>query len=89
MHAKERDRRVLEIACRIGSFLRRRKRWGIALVVTAPLALTGSGELFALNLLGLGIGFLFIRSRVRRRRQDRDHRLWLERRERESAQDPG
>ena len=89
MHEEDRVLKVTEWAAKSGRFLRRRKRWGIALVVIAPLALTGSGELFALNLLGLGIGFLFIRSRVRRRRQDRDHRLWLERRERESAQDPG
>ena len=89
MHTKERGSQVWQAAVGIGRFLRRRKRWGIALVITAPLALTGSIELFALNLLGLGIGFLFIRSRVRRRRQDRDHRLWLERRDRESAQDPG
>ncbi len=89
MHTRERSSQVWKAAVGIGRFLRRRKRWGIALLVTAPLALTGSIELFALNLLGLGIGFLFIRSRVRKRRQDRDHRLWLERRERESAQDPG
>ena len=89
MHTKERGWRVLAAAVRIGRLLWRRKRLGIALLVVAPL-LTGMGlELFVLNLLGLGIGFLFIRSRVRRRRQDRNHRLWLERRERESAQDPG
>ena len=89
MHEEDRVLKVAEMAANFGRLLWRRKRWGVALLVTAPLALTGSGELFVLNLLGLGIGALFIRSQVRRRRQDRDHRLWLERRERESAQDPG
>ena len=103
MHTKERVRKVAELAAKFGRLLWRRKRWGIALLVIAPL-LTGGVELFALNLLGLGIGALFIRSRVRRRRQKREHRLWLERRaerdewehqrwlkrrEREAAQNPG
>ena len=74
MHTKERVRTVAELAAKVGRFLRRRKRWAVALVVVAPL-LTGMGiEVFVLNAIGLGIGFLFIRSRVRRRRQDRDHR---------------
>ena len=80
MHTKERGWRVLAAAVRIGRFLRRRKRLGIALLVVAPL-LTGMGlELFVLNTIGLGIGALFIRSQVRRRRHEREHRLWLERR---------
>ena len=46
MHTKERGWRVLAAAVRIGRFLRRRKRLGIALLVVAPL-LTGMGlELF-------------------------------------------
>ena len=104
MHTKERGWRVLAAAVRIGRFLRRRKRLGIALVVIAPLLLGMGIELFILNLLGLGIGALFIRSQVRRRRQGRENRLrlerraqreewehqrWLKRRGREAAENPG
>ena len=80
MHTKEGGRRVLAAAVKTVRFLRWCKRWGIALVVIAPLLLGMGLELFVLNLLGLGIGFLFIRRQVRRRRQGREHRLWLERR---------
>ena len=80
MHTKEGGRRVLETFVTTVRFLRRHKRWAVALLVVAPL-LTGMGlELFVLNAIGLGIGALFIRSQVRRRRHDREHRLWLERR---------
>ena len=80
MHEKERVRKVTQLAVRVGRFLWRRKRWGVALVVAAPL-LTGMGlELFVLNLMGLGIGWLVVRNQLLRRRERREHLTWLQRR---------
>ena len=80
MYMRERSRRVLAAAARIGRFLGRRKRAVMALLLVGPL-LTGAGyEVFVLNAVGLGIGALIVRGQVRRRREARLHRLWLARR---------
>ena len=80
MDRKEQVRNVVGASARVGNFLGRRKRLGIALPLIVPPALTGSIELFVLNLLGLGVGALFVRNQLGRRREARAHRLWLERR---------
>ena len=53
--------RVMGIAVGFGGFLGRRKRAAIALLVTGPPLLTGDGEVFALNMVGLGFGALLLR----------------------------
>ena len=51
---------VKAAAVQAGGFLRRRKRLTVAVVVAA-LLLTGDGELFVLNAVGLGLGALLLR----------------------------
>ena len=50
-------------------FAVRRKRLSVAVVIVAllvvPLALTGDGEVFALNAVGLGIAALIVRRLTR------------------------
>ena len=68
--------KVMGVGVGFGGFLRRRKRAAIAVVVAAlllgPLLLTGDGEVFFLNAVGLGFGALllrrFARPRGRRRK---------------------
>ena len=55
------------VAAGLGRFLRRRKRAAVALLVIAPLPLTGDVEIFALNLAGLGFGALLLRRFTRSR----------------------
>ena len=71
MHVKEGVSKVMGVVVRLGRFLRRRKRAAIALLVIAPLPLTGDVEIFVLNLVGLGFGALLLRrfTRSRDRRQ--------------------
>ncbi len=49
----------------VGGFVLRRKRLTVAVVAAAllfgPLLLTGDGELFVLNALGIGIAVLLVR----------------------------
>ena len=68
MHVKDikaKVRRVAGVAVKAGGFMRRHKRLTIAVVVAAllfaPLLLTGDGELFVLNAVGLGFGALLLR----------------------------
>ena len=61
MHVKEGVPKVMGVAVGFGRFLRRRKRAAVALLVIAPLLLTGDVEIFALNLVGLGFGALLLR----------------------------
>ena len=57
--------KVRGVAVGFGGFLRRRKRLTVAVVVAAlllaPLLLTGDGEVFVLNAVGLGFGALLLR----------------------------
>ena len=71
MHVKEGVSQVMGVVVRLRGFLRRRKRAAIALLVVGPLLLTGDGEVFALNLVGLGFGALLLRrfTRSRARKQ--------------------
>ena len=76
MHVWKRVARVVGV---IVGFAVRRRRMPVAVVVAAllvgPLALTGDGEVFVLNALGLGIAALIVRRLARfgsgRRRGDR------------------
>ena len=63
--------KVRGVAVGLGGFLRRRKRAAIALLVIAPLLLTGDVEVFVLNMVGLGFGALLLRrfTRPRDRKQ--------------------
>ena len=71
MHVKDikaKVRRVAGVAVRAGGFVRRHKRLTIAVVVAALLfapLLTGDGELFVLNAVGLGLGALLLRRFIR------------------------
>ena len=56
MRVKDGVTKVKGVAAGLGRFLRRRKRAAVALLVIAPLPLTGDVEIFALNLAGLGFG---------------------------------
>ena len=63
--------KVKGVAVGFGGFLRRRKRLTVAVVVAAlllaPLLLTGDGEVFFLNAVGLGFGALLLRRFARPR----------------------
>ena len=63
--------KVKGVAVGFGGFLRRRKRLTVAVVVAAlllaPLLLTGDGEVFVLNAVGLGFGALLLRRFARPR----------------------
>ena len=69
MRVKDRVPKVMGVAVGLGRFLRRRKRLTIAVVVAAllvgPLLLTGDGEVFVLNAVGLGLGALLLRRFIR------------------------
>ena len=67
MRVKEGVTKVMGVAAGLGKFLRRRKRAAVALLVIAPLPLTGDVEIFALNLAGLGFGALLLRRFTRSR----------------------
>ena len=67
MRVKEGVAKVKGVAVGFGRFLRRRKRAAVALLVIAPLLLTGDVEIFALNLVGLGFGALLLRRFTRYR----------------------
>ena len=67
MRVKEGVPKVMGVAVGLGRFLRRRKRAAVALLVIAPLPLTGDVETFALNLVGLGFGALLLRRFTRSR----------------------
>ena len=67
MHVKEGIPKVMGVVVRLGRFLRRRKRAAIALLVVAPLPLTGDMEVFVLNMVGLGFGALLLRRFTRSR----------------------
>ena len=66
MHVLKRARQV--IGAVVGTVVRRR-RITVAVVIAAlvfvPLALTGDGEVFVLNAVGLGIAALFVRRLAR------------------------
>ena len=57
--------KVKGVALGFGGFFRRRKRLTVPVVVAAllvgPLLLTGDGEVFVLNAVGLGFGALLLR----------------------------
>ena len=74
MHGKEETPKVMGVVVRIGRFRRRRKRAAIALLVIAPLLLTGDGEVFVLNAVGLGFGALLLRRFARPRGRRRTGR---------------
>ena len=74
MHVKEETPKVMGVVVRLGRFLRRRKRAAIALLVIAPLLLTGDGEVFVLNAVGLGFGALLLRRFARPRGRRRTGR---------------
>ena len=59
--------KVMGVGVGFGRFLRRRKRAAIALLVIAPLPLTGDVEVFVLNAVGLGFGALLLRRFARPR----------------------
>ena len=63
--------KVKGVAAGFGGFPRRRKRLTVAVVVAAllagPLLLTGDGEVFFLNAVGLGFGALLLRRFARPR----------------------
>ena len=63
MRGKERVVQVKAVAVGFGGLIGRHKRLtlAVALSLVGPLLLTGDGELFALNLVGLGIGALLLR----------------------------
>ena len=66
MHVWKRVARVVGV---VVGFAVRRKRLTVAVVVAllliGPLALTGDGEVFVLNALGLGIAALIVRRLAR------------------------
>ena len=68
--------KVRGVAVGFGGFLRRRKRLTVAVVVAAlllvPLLLTGDGEVFVLNAVGLGFGALLLRRFARAQGQAAD-----------------
>ena len=72
-------KRVIRFIGAVVGFAVRRKRMTVTVIVTlllvVPLALTGDGEVFVLNALGLGFAWLIVRRLARfggdRRRRDR------------------
>ena len=72
-------KRVIRFIGAVVGFAMRRRRLSVAVVIVAllvvPLALTGDGEVFVLNALGLGFAWLIVRRLARfggdRRRRDR------------------
>ena len=62
-------KRVIRFIGAVVGFAVRRRRLSIAAVIVAllvvPLALTGDGEVFVLNALGLGIAALIVRRLTR------------------------
>ena len=72
-------KRVIRLIGAVVGFAMRRRRLSVAVVIVAllvvPLALTGDGEVFVLNAVGLGIAALIVRRLTRfggdRRRRDR------------------
>ena len=72
-------KRVIRFIGAVVGFAMRRRRLTIAVVIVAllvvPLALTGDGEVFVLNALGLGFAAVIVRRLARfggdRRRRDR------------------
>ena len=71
MRVKDGVPKVMGVAVGLGRFLQRRKRLTVAVVVAAllvgPLLLTGDGEVFVLNAVGLGFGALLLRRFTRSR----------------------
>ena len=65
MHVKERVLKVTGVVVKAGGFIRRHKRASIAVLVAlllvVPLLLTGDGEVFVVNAVGLGFGALLLR----------------------------
>ena len=83
MHVRDIQATVSKVkgfAVKAGGFIRRRKQLTVAVVVAAllvgPLLLTGDGEVFVLNAVGLGLGFgaLLLRRFVRPRGRQRSGR---------------
>ncbi len=75
MHVLRRVRQVIEAV--VGIVVRRRKlvvAVVVALLLVVPLALTGDGEVFALNAVGLGVAWLLFRrlAKFGRRRTNGD-----------------
>ena len=66
------------LAATVGGFVLRYKRLTVAVVAAAllfgPLLLTGDGELFVLNALGIGIAVLLVRRFTARRPGRRSRR---------------
>ena len=62
-------KRVIRFIGAVVEFAVRRRRLSVAVVIVAllvvPLALTGDGEVFVLNALGLGIATLIVRRLTR------------------------
>ena len=62
-------KRVIRFIGAVVGFAMRRRRLSIAAVIVAllvvPLALTGDGEVFVLNAVGLGIAALIVRRLTR------------------------
>ena len=62
-------KRVIRLIGAVVGFAVRRRRLTIAVVIVAllvvPLALTGDGEVFVLNAVGLGIATLIVRRLTR------------------------
>ena len=62
-------KRVIRFIGAVVGFAVRRKRLSVAVVIVAllvvPLALTGDGEVFVLNAVGLGIAALIVRRLTR------------------------
>ena len=62
-------KRVIRFIGLVVGFAVRRKRLAVAVVamllLVGPLALTGDGELFVLNALGIGIAALILRRLIR------------------------
>ena len=62
-------KRVIRFIGAVVGFAMRRRRLSVAVIVTlllvVPLALTGDGEVFVLNAVGLGIAALIVRRLTR------------------------
>ena len=62
-------KRVIRFIGAVVGFAMRRRRLSVAVVIVAllvgPLALTGDGEVFVLNAVGLGIAALIVRRLTR------------------------
>ena len=85
MHAKERVLKVIGVVIKAGGFIRRHKRASIAVLVAlllvVPLLLTGDGEVFVLNAVGLGFGALLLRRFARPNGRQRTGRAQREERQ--------